>query len=664
MGNLQNTGDDSTDASNNGGLANEPSDEYGMIRSHYLESENDDPKAHVEKLGGVPGAYSMFNPFRIFRYYRFGPDEQAYQSDMHFDAKSVPPSPGSGGGIIQGLLGRFNGFAEDAPDTESKTSAILKSFEEAKKSMENPTASDIIKWSSLGEALTPVPYSPQDFLWCKYYGKVPNNRMLTLRRYPMPIEDDIRINKDKAPAVPIAQAVSWYGSDIKNPLNDVLNLKWGLKWITKNSKVNDIVGNELTVEQIAEAAGLSTSKNKKEIEILKNQIFSGTGTQDILKLSGFDVEAQKYIKNAYGADGPYWNRVLGPINVVDRTLIRDRGFLNMPKVVLNFDYSLRSHGGINPKIAFLDLLSNFLSLTYNTAPFWGGGARYFQTTGITTPNFGMENAILDGKMSEGLINGTEQLAALAQKNINDLVEFAKEIAGGAYGEEGSYDQKKIDQRRKELDEKFKIGADPISKLLAPRLGKVARKPFVYRAITDGRAVGEWHLTIGNPMNPMAMMGNLCLESVKMTVGETLGIDDFPTEFSFKVTLSHGRPRAKQDIESMFNLGKGRMGFDQLAPPSSALNSYGDSNSQKANAWHEGVNPEDPIASEIIATATNKKDVGSSGVNTKTGFDVNGGAGNLDKIVRRYKRQVGNMYGSFYGESPVLTDYFKSLKTKD
>ena len=662
MGIIQNIGDAFTDALGNGLLKNEVGNEYDVLKNQYA-SDDDEPQAFVDKKGGVPGAYSIFNPFRIFRYSGFGMNDQEYARDMHFDSKSVPDSPG----LFAGLLKPLNSFAEDATDAVTANAKILQSFNEAKKSMENPTASDIIRWSHLGESLSPVPYSPQDFIWCKYYGKVPNNRMVTLRRYPMPIEDDIRIHDDKAPAVPIAQAVTWYGADIDNDLNSILNISWGLNWTDRSSKVEDIAGNEITVEQIVEAAGLSTSENQKIIEILKAHVFSGNGTQDILKLSGYDSDIQQYIKDAYGSEGPYWNRILGPVNVIDKTLIRDRGFKDTTQnpITINFEYSLRSHGGINPKVAFLDLLTNILSLTYNTAPFWGGGARYFQTTGVTTPNFGMENSMLDGDVAGGLTQGAEQLAALAQKNINSLVTFAKEIAGGAYNSaDGTPDGDAIQERRRELDRKFKTGADPISKMLAPRLGKLLRKPLIYRAILDGRAVGEWHLTVGNPMNPIAMVGNLCLDDVEMKLGDTLGIDDFPTEFSFKVTLKHGRPRAKQDIESMFNLGKGRMGFDQLASPSSARNSYGDSNTRKQNALYEGINPEDAAAGGTVSTGANTDDLSFKGSDASVEFDATGGAGNLDKIVGRYARQVGNLYGSYYESSPVLTDYFKQLKTKD
>ena len=64
MGILQNIGD----ILDIGLLKNEVGNEYSVLQSHYLESENDDPQAHVERQGPVPGSYSLFNPFRIFTF--------------------------------------------------------------------------------------------------------------------------------------------------------------------------------------------------------------------------------------------------------------------------------------------------------------------------------------------------------------------------------------------------------------------------------------------------------------------------------------------------------------------------------------------------------------------------------------------------------------------
>jgi hypothetical protein len=680
---IKNIGDAITEGLGNSLFQSEINDHYQVMKEIYLIKDGDDPQAFIDKKGGVPGTNSLFNPFKIFRYSGFGKTEAAYGWEMHFDSQNVPDNPSSG---IGGLLNSFSKkvLSEDAVDAVSSTAALFKSFTEAKKSMESPTASEIIRWAQRGEGIK-VPYSPTDFLWCKYYGKIPNNRMVTLRRYPFPIEDDIRIHDEKKAAVPIAQAVTWYGSDIGNDLNKILNVNWGLKWATRTSIVQDIAGNEISVDKIIKSLGLDGKDNETLASILKAQVFSGHSTMDILKLSGYDTEIKQYIEDAYKDNGPYWNRILGPVNAIDRTLIRDRGFEDQNPVTIKFEYSLRSHGGINPKIAFLDLLSNFLSLTYNTAPFWGGGARYFETTGVTVGNLGIENAMLEGNTELGLTRGAETLAAMASTNLKALVNFAEEIARGKYGNINTDEGKaNINAEKKRIEKGAQ--SNPILNQLAPRIGNLLQKPLIYRAILDGRAVGEWHVTVGNPMNPIAMMGNLCFEKAQMTIGETLGIDDFPTEFGFEVTLKHGRPRAKQDIESMFNLGKGAMGFSELAPPSSSSNSYGDKNTRLINSVYDGV---DIKGASAIGTGNNsnkkstiipneildlsKKDIanfGTSAASSEVPF-VTGGESlgtnpntSLDATVARYKRNVGNMYGSFYENSPVLTDYFINLKTKD
>lgn len=664
-------------------LTDEADDQFHLLREAYEKDEDgNDPMAIIDKAHPVPGSWSMFNPFKIFRYSKFGMSS-TYNKELQFDKPSSSLSP-----TDMASLAGIGSKSYSAPTENEGTTTVndlssigqtFKLFSDTRNWMENPSASNIIEWSQLqtsadGTVITPTPYTPTDFLWCTHYGKVPNNRLVTLRRYPLPVEDNLAIKPEKSPLIPIAQAVTWYGADIENPLSSILNLNWGLNWKEKSSTVQDITGNEISVEDIAAAVGI---EDETTIQILKTQVFSGSdGKVDILKLAGYDASIQEYIREAYQDGGPYWNRILGPVNVIDRTLIRDRGFKDQNPITIKFQYSLRAYAGINPKIAFLDLYSNFLSLTYNTAPFWGGGARYFQKTGITLPGFGIENEMLSGDVASAISMGAEQIQQAAMSNIKELAEFAKSIS------EGKFKGKAITAERKRLDKKFgdtvlEGQTDPISKLLAPRLGQVLRKPLIYRAILDGRAVGEWHVTIGNPMNPMAVMGNLCLDTVNLEFGEILGIDDFPTEFTFTVKLSHGRPRAKQDLESIFNLGNGALGFSQLAQPSSASNSYGERTSNRLNnALPDGISipvndsavPGDKLTQQVqnvinIQTGNNGgvSEYGTQNAPTNTSL-ANGMT--IENLVERYSTRVNDMYGEGFGKSPILKDYFSDLKTKD
>jgi len=90
-----------------------------------------------------------------------------------------------------------------------------------------------------------------------------------------------------------------------------------------------------------------------------------------------------------------------------------------------------------------------------------------------------------------------------------------------------------------------------------------RKVYYQPIMLSGYPVGEWHLVVGNPLNPIAMIGNLICTNVKINFNDELGPDDFPTEIKASFTLAPGRQRHRGDWESMFNRGNGRLYLGQL-----------------------------------------------------------------------------------------------------
>jgi hypothetical protein len=184
---------------------------------------------------------------------------------------------------------------------------------------------------------------------------------------------------------------------------------------------------------------------------------------------------------------------------------------------------------------------------------------------------------------------------------------------------------------------------------------------------DGRAVGEWHMMIGNPMDPIAVMGNMVLDTAKVNFGEELGEDGFPTAMKFEVVLKHGRPRAKQDIESMFNLGGGPLSYSPLAQPSSAFNTLGENNSMNANSYRGtgvfGV-PTPPSSSNTgtdqqASGTTEKAKVGLVDPNTLEK------PGEAEANTANYFRPaVDRAYGVNFGSSPILPSYFFNRMTRD
>lgn len=74
----------------------------------------------------------------------------------------------------------------------------------------------------------------------------------------------------------------------------------------------------------------------------------------------------------------------------------------------------------------------------------------------------------------------------------------------------------------------------------------------------GEPVGEWHLTVGNPLNPIMVIGNLIVSKMDVQFSDELGPDDFPEEMTVSYTIMHGMARDKGGIQSMFNRGMGKI----------------------------------------------------------------------------------------------------------
>lgn len=417
---------------------------------------------------------------------------------------------------------RYSSAAGDFNALYDKNNAKLTPVESR-----NPSATQIITWSQENASgyspFGSTPYAYADFLYCKYYGLIPNNYLVTLRRFPIPMLDNLR-TPDEKKIPPIAQAVTWMGEETGNKVGDILKFAAGLNWKEIEAKVQEVTGNERGFESSPFAtvpggnilAGIKGFLNPKE--------YSGQAQAE-----------SDYAKQVYGSEGPYANKVYGPVNSVNKTMARDMGLKFEHDIALNFHYSLKSIGGINPKAAMLDILANILTLTYNNAKFWGGAIRYFPQH----PNvsfFGDQKAFYAGDVEGYIDSVVKEFKGLGNtfmdtfsKLLQDPISALKELAtGGA---------------------KF-------------AMGKIAAKDrpqiLAMNSLLTGRPVGEWHLVVGNPMNPIAMMGNLICTDVEFEFGELLGADDFPTEMKVTIKLKHGKPRDKGDIESMFNLGNGRL----------------------------------------------------------------------------------------------------------
>ena len=390
-------------------------------------------------------------------------------------------------------------------------------------------------------------YSPTDFLYNKYFQEIPVNHLITVRRFAMPCEDNIFDLTEKYLAT--CTATTYLGEKADNKLEDILKFSGvGVSWKEQKAELQDIHGG-------------SSTKGPGKFDTGLGKVLGAT-------MAGKSA-ASMYRAENFGSGDPmqrYGSFVLGPVNVIDKTTIRDRGINFKNDFDLNFNYELRSWYMVNPKIAMLDLFSNMLVMATNNGDFWGGGWRC--SGGVS------QSKITDlygdrSKLRKGDFIG------YAQSVVTDVVHGnkSKGIKGitGLFGDgSGSFSFKSI------------IGGlgDLLQNLLTQKIGNLMdsfsggqQNPGsdVPKALISGEPTGYWHIVVGNPMNPIALMGDMICKDNEFILGGGLGYDDFPMEFKVKLHFEHSKPRDREMIENMFNGAHGRL---YAAPADDILNVAG------------------------------------------------------------------------------------------
>lgn len=410
------------------------------------------------------------------------------------------------------------------------------------------------------------PYYANDFLYAKYYNKIPLNRLITLRRYPFPTYDNLEFadenfgegeGKVNHRYRPLAQAITYFGDPTDNSLSSLLSIKGKIAWKNVSAQIWDEEsqpnkGNDVEKGIFGGFTGTNFSGKSTFTSNINNVTSGAASTTNNVSNNFFNIT--KYASNNNDLSGrrsasvdaarkktdfQYTHKVFGPINVVKDTMTRDTGIGADLTFSLTFDYQLKSYNFINPKIAMLDLLGNMLALTFYHAKWWGGANRFFPKTMDQYGMLGDQKAFYEGRYGDYF------------KSVGDT--FTKAGNGIMTGMQNIWNNL-ISGNFSAIASMLMGGA---TKLLDIRSRKSRPNVISVRSLVSGAPVGEYHLTIGNPDNPIATVGNLILSDFEIVWGEQLGFDDFPDSVKLKVNLKKARPMDSGDIQSIFNYGQGR-----------------------------------------------------------------------------------------------------------
>ena len=424
----------------------------------------------------------------------------------------------------------------------------------------NPTYKNIIAYYG-SEDFDPyglARYKMQDFIYLKYYNQIPNNYMITLRRYTRPCEDHMfgldmnaetinYMNGYPKDYFAIATAVTYMGEKTGNKLSDILKFDYGANWEDREGKTQSIQNPDGGLAaQMKNRAGISDA-------LLRGEAGSGAFSQGAklfamsAMIKGKGVNVSDAMASQHYPEGNifverYGETLYGDVNVVNKVKIRSRGLTFSNSFSLVFEYSLKSLKCVNPRVAMMDILSNFLILTGNYGTFWGGATIFYGNRNIA-PQYGDPTLLRRGKYGEYIKSLAGDVREGFQKlthmdSINSVGDAFKALWNGI----------------KSIGSGFLQGL--VGNLLGGNIG-VAGEGVAPQALLSGKPSGFWHVTVGNPLDPIAMMGNMAVTKTSVQFGDALGYDDFPTEIKFTVELEHCLPRDNAQIENMFNGAKGR-----------------------------------------------------------------------------------------------------------
>jgi len=546
----------------------------------------------------------------------------------------------------------------------------------------NPTAANIIAWSKENlwgspDRLTFAPYTWTDFIFCKYYGIIPNNRLVTLRKYPIGVDDRAGVGTPNTNNIPVAQAITWFGDVSGNDINELWQNSWTMAWTPKSTEtVQNVQGNEIvnfsqaignllsgsdttsgigklvstvaTLVDYEAYAKKSTERQNIRAELLRN-VGSGTIQEKVNELR----------RGAYSDNGALWNQIQGPVNVTTDFLIRGRGLSKeaiSKEYKLKFVYRTDSYFGLSQRRVALDIIANMMKLTYSDGEWLANINAYYERVGIKLA--ADEQALFESALNDGNVNPEKLVEAMvltAKARITTAISTAKSLAGDTLklAAESSEFIKNFIQGEPSvegfaaLDKKFsgEKGQRKLETLL--EIGIMtslagAFPDFIQkRAAVHNIATGNWHLTIGNPMNPIMKIGNLACQSCKCTFNDELGPDDFPTEITFEVSLKPMMPRDGRGVRRIFNIGKEDYIDGVLGNTSDQVNTYGNSYAALANI-SVGAKPQ---------TKNN---------NSKAGQTAKGGHGRTvpKNTVEHIHSWINQMYGKGVDDKNILNEKTK------
>lgn len=392
------------------------------------------------------------------------------------------------------------------------------------KAADGLTPRHLVEWSERYPALQ---LRPQDFAYCKKLGVYPNNRLVVLRRFKNGVPDNL------------------FDYHIKNSINNIQYLQplsTLITWVRPDEDFIDMSFNENwknyergIIETIKGSIGLQSGDSETQAsDGIGSNIFNNALLSVLLDTAG-NIDAS--FKREDGVD--FFQRSLdGNPNIIKRAKKRVTGGEGLESSIsfnLKFDYEMRYINGIDPGYAMIDLIANTIRMGTSVSEF-----RF---------------AVPALKNNSGIINAINGDFTTKFKTFFSSI---KDFIDGTYTQLTTILSEGIDGLTDTFTNPKNNSESAVDKSLKFIISRYREELKAALSAETGLPSGIWHVTIGNPKNPIISCGDLILQSSKLKLGKEIGFNDFPNEFSVEYSLVSARERGRDELTRIFNAGRGRV----------------------------------------------------------------------------------------------------------
>lgn len=378
-------------------------------------------------------------------------------------------------------------------------------------------------------ANTKAAIKPTDLAFLKYLGVYPNNRMVVVRRFTGPSEDNIFTKAQGGEVGPLAMVISWIKED-----EDFLTMDFGEEWEEAEGSFIGIL-NSLG-EDIGKKGGVGLGD-------------MAGGAMGSLPLPGFTEVMSRHVLSKLGILDENSSSVpVGNPNLIKQAKARktvgyDQAGSGLNTTIafkIEAEYELKFISGLDPSTVWMDMVGNFTRFGTSKSDTFGLSKKFSQKMKKWINNPGLLVKDLSSKLREAITNAIKEFEDV----INDI-KSEKPVEGSDSPEELAK------QKTKRFLEGIKKG---LTKFLQKVLEKYKVKAIGIINALSGLPSTPWHITIGNPIRPFFSAGDMYMDNVTLTLGSQLSYNNLPTNLKLEFTLKNARPWGMQEIMAKFNAG--------------------------------------------------------------------------------------------------------------